>query len=327
MSEGQSQRSVASSVRHRQEAELAAAEERERAAAETVATTARASRLAADAARAEAVKLKALRGSSISSSASIDGSTDVELKLAREAADGAVGSRAPPRARWRQSRRAWMSRRRSWQGRAQRPRSWQGRAQRPRSRWWQPRLAWTRRRHSWRRRPRSWRRRPGRRRSRPLQAARLSLPGPVPWSPRDSGCCQGRWPRRWVAYPHQDQLCRVGRGNEVPPKMQFSLSKKRTDKEAWDAIAAAHIGSDRARKSTLQELRKEWENLAFKPGEDVDDFAFCLNTLLQKMVQYGDDTYDEERAIEKLFRYVPEKYKQIARSIESLLDLSTMSIE
>jgi hypothetical protein len=37
--------------------------------------------------------------------------------------------------------------------------------------------------------------------------------------------------------------------------------------------------------------------------------------------------YDEERAVEKLFRYIPEKYKQIAHSIESLLDLSTMSIK
>ena len=45
------------------------------------------------------------------------------------------------------------------------------------------------------------------------------------------------------------------------------------------------------------------------------------------MVQFGDDTYGEEKAIKKLFRYVPEKYKQMTRSIESLLDLSTMSIE
>jgi hypothetical protein len=105
------------------------------------------------------------------------------------------------------------------------------------------------------------------------------------------------------------------------------LSKKRTAKEAWDAIAVARIGSDRARKTTLQAHRKEWENLAFKPGEDVDDLALCLNTLQQKMVQFGDDTYGEERAVRKLFRCIPEKYKQIARSIESLLDLSTMSIE
>jgi hypothetical protein len=135
----------------------------------------------------------------------------------------------------------------------------------------------------------------------------------------------------------------------VPSEMQFSLSKKQTTKEAWNAIIVARIDSDRARKTTLQALRKEWENLAFKPGEDVDDFALRLNTLQQKMVQFSDDTYSEERAfsddtyseerafsddtyseeraVEKLFRCIPEKYKQIARSIESLLDVSTMSIE
>jgi hypothetical protein len=113
----------------------------------------------------------------------------------------------------------------------------------------------------------------------------------------------------------------------VPPEMQFSLSKKWTANEAWDAIAMARISSDHARKTTLQALRKEWENLAFKPGEDVDDFVLHLNTLQQKMVQFGNDTYSEERTAEKLIRCIPEKYKQIARSIESLLDLSTMSIE
>jgi hypothetical protein len=45
------------------------------------------------------------------------------------------------------------------------------------------------------------------------------------------------------------------------------------------------------------------------------------------MVQFDDNTYGEERAVEKLFRCIPEKYKQIARSIESLLDLSTMLIK
>ena len=37
----------------------------------------------------------------------------------------------------------------------------------------------------------------------------------------------------------------------VPSEMQFSLTNKWTAKEAWDAIAVAHIGSDRARRSTL----------------------------------------------------------------------------
>jgi hypothetical protein len=55
--------------------------------------------------------------------------------------------------------------------------------------------------------------------------------------------------------------------------------------------------------------------------------SLSTSTLLQKMVQFGDDTYDEESAIEKLFRCIPEKYKQIVRSIKSLLDLSMMLIE
>jgi hypothetical protein len=100
------------------------------------------------------------------------------------------------------------------------------------------------------------------------------------------------------------------------------------DRRALDAlIVVACIGSDHAHKTMLQALHKEWEDLAFKPGEDVDDFALRLNTLQQKTVQFGDDIYGEERAVEKLFRCILEKYKQIARLIESLLDLSTMSIE
>jgi phenylalanine-4-hydroxylase len=37
----------------------------------------------------------------------------------------------------------------------------------------------------------------------------------------------------------------------IPPETQFSLSKKRTAKAAWDAIALARIGSDHTCKTTL----------------------------------------------------------------------------
>jgi hypothetical protein len=102
MSEGQSQRSVASSAQHRQQVKVAVAEERERAAAETATTAARAARLAmtkltaaraevevatvVDAARAATVELEALHASSTGNSVSTDGDRDNELKLVREAA-------------------------------------------------------------------------------------------------------------------------------------------------------------------------------------------------------------------------------------------------
>jgi Tfp pilus assembly major pilin PilA len=97
MFEGQSQHSVASSVQHRQEVEVAAAEERKRAMTETAAarltmaelTAARAeveAATAVDAARAAAAELKALHASSTGSSVSADDDRDNELKLTREAA-------------------------------------------------------------------------------------------------------------------------------------------------------------------------------------------------------------------------------------------------
>jgi hypothetical protein len=87
------------SVQHRQEGEVAAAEECEREAPETAATTAKVARLVMEelaAARAEveaaattdaaAAELKALRASSTDSSVSTDDDRDNELMLAREAA-------------------------------------------------------------------------------------------------------------------------------------------------------------------------------------------------------------------------------------------------
>ena len=63
------------------------------------------------------------------------------------------------------------------------------------------------------------------------------------------------------------------------------------------------------------------------PGEDVDDFALRLNTLMQQLARYGDNDIDEERAIEKFLRVVPKKYSQVAIAIEMLLDFSDLSIE
>ncbi|CAD6272181.1 unnamed protein product [Miscanthus lutarioriparius] len=86
--------------------------------------------------------------------------------------------------------------------------------------------------------------------------------------------------------------------------MRSSLVNKKTTKDAWDAIAVACIYSYRAYRYTLQKLRLEWENLAFKLGEDVNDFALHLNTLMQQLAWYSDNGIDEERVVEK-FLHVP----------------------
>jgi hypothetical protein len=333
-------RSVTSSARRQQEAE---AQERERAAAAAAATAARAARLAAaelaatraeveaaeaaDAARAAAAELEVVRGSRAGSSASVDDNTDEELRLAREAAreqatqwaaahphKGACGS-SPDRRRRADGAPSEGARGGSPDGRRRAGGAPGGgdRVDGDRGLY---------RRHD----SPSPDRYDGRRMAQAIVRdighgggwPTLTKTNYIEWAAVMRVRLQVR--QMWEAVQHGDVDYHEDRREldaliaAVPPEMQFSLSQKRIAKEAWDAIAVTRIGSDRARKTTLQALRKEWENLAFKPGEDVDDFALRLNTLLQKMAQFGDDTYNEERAVEKLFRCIPEMYKQIARS-------------
>ena len=67
-------------------------------------------------------------------------------------------------------------------------------------------------------------------------------------------------------------------------------------------------------------MLKEWENLAFRPGEQVEDFTLRLSTLKQQMARHGDKDLDEERAVEKLLRAALKKYAQLKIAIETLLD-------
>jgi hypothetical protein len=67
--------------------------------------------------------------------------------------------------------------------------------------------------------------------------------------------------------------------------------------------------------------------LAFKPGEDIDDFVLHLNSLQQQLARFSDTSIDKERVVEKLLHVVPKKYMQLALSIETLLDFTELTIE
>lgn len=67
--------------------------------------------------------------------------------------------------------------------------------------------------------------------------------------------------------------------------------------------------------------------MAFKPSEDFDDFALRLSSLMQQLKRYDDDDIDKERVVEKLLRVVPKKYTKVSLAVETLLDLSELTIK
>lgn len=112
----------------------------------------------------------------------------------------------------------------------------------------------------------------------------------------------------------------------VPPEMISTLAVKASAKEAWDAVKTMRVGIDRVRKAKAQQLRKEYEGIGFRAGETVDDFAMRLTGVVNQLSILGDPE-PSQKVVEKFLRVVPSMYSQIALSIETLLDLSTLSIE
>ncbi|XP_066383635.1 uncharacterized protein [Miscanthus floridulus] len=84
----------------------------------------------------------------------------------------------------------------------------------------------------------------------------------------------------------------------VPTEYREPLGAKSSAKEAWEATAAMHVGSDRAKNATAQLLKQEYANLKFKDDEMVEDFSLCLQTLISKLKSHG-VTIDEEEVVSK----------------------------
>ena len=68
-----------------------------------------------------------------------------------------------------------------------------------------------------------------------------------------------------------------------------TLATKPSAKQAWEAIRTMRIGDDWVRKSMAQSLRAEYEQITFRDGESVEDFALRLSNLMQRLaIMVGD---------------------------------------
>jgi hypothetical protein len=104
------------------------------------------------------------------------------------------------------------------------------------------------------------------------------------------------------------------------------LAAKDNAKAAWDTIKTMRVGVDRVREARRQRLRKEFDQLAFKAGENVEDFSLRVSSIVTELQSLGDTTSKLD-GIQKILRVVPKRYGQMACSIETLLDLKELSIE
>lgn len=112
----------------------------------------------------------------------------------------------------------------------------------------------------------------------------------------------------------------------VPAEMIPILVTKESAKEAWEAIKTLRIGNDHVRKATAQNLYTEYESIALRDDEPIEDFALHLTGIVQRLATFG-DLEPDEKVVSKYLCVVRPRYKQRVISIETLLDISQLSIE
>jgi hypothetical protein len=86
------------------------------------------------------------------------------------------------------------------------------------------------------------------------------------------------------------------------------------------------LGVSRVRDARAGTLNKQFSALHFNDGETVDEFAIRITGFVNQLALLG-KTIPESDAVHKFLEVVPRKYMQIAMSIETLVDLNTLSIE
>jgi uncharacterized membrane protein YgcG len=83
---------------------------------------------------------------------------------------------------------------------------------------------------------------------------------------------------------------------------------------------------DRVQKARASTLRHEFDSLQFQDGETIDDFGVRINHLTTQLAVLV-NTYTEEEIVRCFLQALPPRFDQIATSIETLLDLSNVSLD
>ena len=112
----------------------------------------------------------------------------------------------------------------------------------------------------------------------------------------------------------------------VPPEMCSTLAVKATVKEAWEAVKTMRLGVARVMEAKAMVLRRQFETIKFEGGENLNDFSMRISSMVSQLSLLGVKV-EEPDVVRKILSVVPKKFKQMACSITTLLDLKTLSIE
>ena len=96
-------------------------------------------------------------------------------------------------------------------------------------------------------------------------------------------------------------------------------------KDAWETLQKEFQGSNKVISVKLQNLWRDFDNLAMKETESVKDFHSRVAKIVNQIKNYG-DTIQEKKLVEKILWSLPKKFDHVVAATEESKDLSILSL-
>ncbi|KAG5015834.1 hypothetical protein JHK85_021970 [Glycine max] len=104
----------------------------------------------------------------------------------------------------------------------------------------------------------------------------------------------------------RDRLCCHIFNKELTIPFFGKIVNAKIAKKAWDILKLSYKGVEKAQKSKLQSLRKEYERYEMSCSESVEQYFSCITGIVNKMMMYGEGIPDN-KVVEKILRMIPMK--------------------
>jgi len=113
--------------------------------------------------------------------------------------------------------------------------------------------------------------------------------------------------------------------NNLFQAIDRTILEKNTSKQIWDSMKRKYKGNARVKRSILQTLRKEFETLEMKTGENIIEYFAKVMTVASKIRIYREQMRDVT-IVEKILRSLIDRFNYIVCSIEESNDIDVLSI-
>ncbi|GAU26480.1 hypothetical protein TSUD_294490 [Trifolium subterraneum] len=115
--------------------------------------------------------------------------------------------------------------------------------------------------------------------------------------------------------------------NATAEQLQLANESKLRDlKDIWDAMKRKYQDSTKFKRAQLQALQREFEILAMREGETVNEYFARTLAIVNRMTAHG-ERMEQFVIVEKILRSMTPKFNYVLCSIEESNDVTVLSVD